>query len=310
MIRTVFMGTPDFAVPTLQALLADPAYDVVGVVTQPDREAGRGRRQHISPVKAAALAAGAPILQPLRLRDPDAVAALAALQPDLIVVAAYGQILRPPVLELPRFGCVNVHASLLPRWRGAAPINAALLAGDAITGCTIMMMDAGMDTGPILAQAEMPIRPEDTAASLGERLAQQGAALLTATLPAYLGGALRPRSQPDEGVTICRPLKKEQGRIDWTQSAEVIERMARAYDPWPGAYTSWQGSFLKLGRVQATVGAGQPGRVQPWAGKVAVGTGQGLLVIDTLQLEGKKMLDIDAFLRGRPDFLGALLGES
>jgi methionyl-tRNA formyltransferase len=311
MIRTVFMGTPAFAVPSLRALLDNPAYALVGVVTQPDREAGRGggsgRRRQMSPVKEAALAAGVPVLQPERLRRPEAFAQLAALAAEMIIVAAYGQILRPEVLALPRFGCLNVHASLLPRWRGAAPIAAAILAGDAVTGSTIMLMDEGMDTGPILAQAEEAIRPDDTAGSLGERLAQQGAGLLMRTLPAYLAGQLTPRPQPEVGVSLCRPLQKEHGQIDWQQPAALIERMVRAFDPWPGAFTTWEGQQLKIGRAQAIAGEGEPGRVQRWQGQPAIGAGEGLLLVSALQLAGRKMLGAREFLAGRPDFIGAAL---
>jgi methionyl-tRNA formyltransferase len=302
------MGTPDFAVPSLQALLADPAYRVVGVVTQPDREAGRGRARQASPVKQVALAAGLPILQPERLRDPAAFAELAALAPELIVVAAYGQILRPEVLNLPRFGCINVHASLLPRWRGAAPIAAAILAGDTITGVTIMLMDPGMDTGPILAQQTEPIRPDDTAATLGARLARVGADLLMRTLPDYLAGRIRPQPQPEEGVTVCRPLTKEQGRMDWTLPATTLARMVRAYDPWPGTYTTWGGHLLKILAATTAPGAAPPGRVLAWDDGAAVGTGEGLLVLQAVQPAGGRRMSVAAFLRGRPDFIGAVLG--
>jgi len=209
MTRVIFMGTPDFAVPSLQALLQHPDFEVVGVVTQPDRKAGRGRKLRMSPVKEVALTADVPILQPPSLREPEAVAALARLHPELIVVAAFGQILRPNVLDLPIHGCINVHASLLPRWRGASPITAAILAGDALSGCTIMRMDKGMDTGPILAQAAMAIHPDDTTGSLSARLAPQGASLLLDILPCYLHGHLRPRPQVDEDATICRLVRKE-----------------------------------------------------------------------------------------------------
>ena len=303
MIRTVFMGTPDFAAPSLQALLDHPTFDVVGVITQPDRRAGRGRKMKFSPVKETALAAGVAVLQPHRLRQPEAFAELAALEPDLIVVAAYGQILRPNVLALPTFGCINVHASLLPRWRGASPINAAILAGDPMTGSTIMRMDEGMDTGPILAQAAEAIRPDDTSGSLHDRLAQQGAALLISTLPCYLDGKLEPRPQDDNGATTCRLLKKEHARIDWTQSAEHIERMVRAYDPWPGAFTTWSGQNLKIGaaRVAAQIAGGdaEPGQVVIRDDDVAVGTGSGFLALEQVQLAGKKMMRIKDFLRGR-----------
>ncbi len=307
MTRTVFMGTPDFAVPSLRALLDDPSYEVVGVVTQPDREAGRGRRLQAAPVKEMALAAGTPILQPARLREPAAFTDLASLEPDLIVVAAYGQILRSNVLALPRFGCVNVHASLLPRWRGASPIAAALLAGDDATGVTIMQMDEGMDTGPILAQSSLFIQPDDTTRVLSERLARQGAELLLATLPGYLAGEITPRPQPETGVTVCRPLQKEQARIDWTQPAAAIERTVRAYDPWPGAFTTWRGEPLKIGRAVVAPGMAPTGQVVRWQAGAAVGTGDGLLVLETVQPAGKKMMAVREFLAGRGEFVGAVL---
>jgi len=304
------MGTPEIAVPTLQALLAHPDFDVAGVVTQPDRKAGRGRKLKPSPVKEAALAAGVPtILQPAKLREPEAFQALAALEPELIVVTAYGQILKPEVLDLPRYGCINVHASLLPRWRGAPPITAAILAGDPHTGVTIMQMDPGMDTGPILAQRAEGIRPDDTTASLSERLGRLGAELLVETLPCYLEGKIQPKPQPAEGVTLCRLVKKEHARIDWTRPAVEIERMVRAYQPWPGAFTTWQGQTLKIGKASVAEGEAEPGRVIAWGTKAAVGTGAGLLIIERAQLPGKKMLDIRDFLRGRPDLIGAQLGE-
>lgn len=307
-VRTVFMGTPDFAVPSLQALLADPTYRVVGIVTQPDRAAGRGRERRASPVKHVALAAGLPVLQPERLREPAAFAELAALAPELIVVAAYGQILRPEVLNLPRFGCINVHASLLPRWRGAAPIAAAILAGDTVTGVTIMLMDPGMDTGPILAQQAEPILPDDTAATLGARLARLGADLLIRTLPDYLAGRIQPRPQPVEGVTVCRPLTKEQGRMDWNLPATTLARMVRAYDPWPGAYTTWEGQILKIVAATTAPGEALPGHVLAWGEGAAVGTGEGLLVLQAVQPAGGRRMPIAAFRRGRPDFIGAVLG--
>ncbi|NOZ70444.1 MAG: methionyl-tRNA formyltransferase [Chloroflexi bacterium] len=308
MTRVIFMGTPAFAVPSLQALLAHPAFDVVAVVTQPDRRAGRGRKLRMSPVKEAALKSDIPILQPPSLRDPEAVADLAAFRPDLIVVAAFGQILRPAVLDLPVHGCINVHASLLPRWRGASPITAAILAGDTLSGCTIMRMDEGMDTGPILAQAAMVIHSDDTTGSLSKRLAQQGASLLLDILPCYLQGQLTPRPQEDEDATLCRLVRKEQALIDWTQPASFIERMVRAYQPWPGAHTTWQGQVLKLGKATVAEGQAQPGEVIAWEQGAAVGTGAGLLVLESVQLAGKKMTPIVDFLRGRPQLIGSTLG--
>ncbi len=308
MIRTIFMGTPDIAVPSLQALHEHPEFDVVGVVTQPDRRAGRGRKITPSAVKAYALDAGIEtILQPARLRDPEAVERLAALKPELIVVVAYGQILRPNVLSLPTHGCINVHASLLPRWRGASPITAAILAGDPITGITIMRMDEGMDTGPILSQQAEIIHPHDTTATLSERLGRLGAALLMETLPCYLEGKIAPKPQDHEHATVCRLIKKEHARIDWTRPAVEIERMVRAYQPWPVAFTTWKGQTLKIGAASVAKGHAEPGLVIPWNHKAAVGTGQDLLIIEQAQLPGKKMLAIADFLRGRPDFLGAKL---
>ncbi len=305
--RVIFMGTPEFSVPSLAALV-EGGYDVVAVVTQPDRPAGRGRKVVPSPVKQYALDHSLKVLQPTSVRKPETVAELAALRPDVIVVAAYGKILPPEVLTLPPKGCVNVHASLLPRHRGAAPIVAAILAGDTITGTTIMLMDEGMDTGPILAQATLEIRPDDTAITLGQRLARQGAELLAATLPMWLAGEIHPQPQPEEGATVCRPIRKEHGRIDWTRPAIEIERMVRAYQPWPGAYTSWQGQPLKILRAHVAEGPAEPGKVIPWEGGAAVGTGQGLLVLEEVQPAGKRAMPIQDFLRGRPAFLEAQLG--
>ena len=309
MIRTVFMGTPEIAVPSLQALLSHPQFQVVGVVTQPDRRAGRGRKLHFSPVKQLAVAHEIPVLQPGKLSDPQAFQDLTALEPELIVVTAYGQILRPQVLDLPRFGCINVHASLLPRWRGASPITAAILAGDPVTGVTIMQMDAGMDTGPIVSQRAASILSTDTTASLGERLGQMGAELLIETLPCYIEGKILPKPQPEAGVTMSRLLKKEQARIDWQRPADEIERMVRAFQPWPGAFTFWNGQMLKIGRATTAEGSAEPGHVVAWEKGAAIGTGAGLLIPLALQLPGKKMLPVEVFLRGKPDFIGATLGE-
>jgi methionyl-tRNA formyltransferase len=306
--RVIFMGTPEFAVPSL-AMLVEEGYDLVAVVTQPDRPAGRGRELTSSPVKRYALAHNLPVLQPETLRPPEAVAQLASLQPDLIVVAAFGMLLRPNVLAIPPKGCINVHASLLPRHRGASPITAAILAGDPVTGVTIMLMDEGMDTGPILAQATMEIRPDDTAGTLGERLARQGADLLAATLPMWLAGGLYPQPQPAEGATVCRPLHKEQGQIDWTRSAMEIERMVRAYQPWPGAFTFWRGQRLKILRAHVVEGTADPGTVIRWDEGAAVGTGQGLLALDEVQLAGRRAMSIAEFLRGQQAILGARLGS-
>ncbi len=313
--RVVFMGTPAFAVPSLEALWkaqATQGWELVGVVTQPDRPAGRGRRLTMSPVKARALEYRVPILQPGRLRrEPDSVEALRALAPDLFVVAAFGQILSPEVLAIPRFGSVNVHASLLPAHRGASPIPAAILAGDPETGVSIMLMDEDMDTGPVLAQAPEPIHPDDTAATLAERLARRGAHLLVETLAGWLRGEVPPVPQeelPGE-PSICRPLRKEAGRIDWTQPAEILQRMVRAYTPWPSAHTTWKGRPLKILRAWAAPGQAEPGRVVPVSGGAAVGTGEGLLVLEEVQPAGKRAMALRDLLNGAPDFMGARLGD-
>lgn len=312
--RIVYMGTPEFAVPALAALHASgPAqgWEVVGVVTQPDRPAGRGKRLIFSPVKEYALAYNLPVLQPGRLRkEADAIQALAELAPDVMVVAAYGQILPKSVLTIPPFGCLNIHASLLPAWRGASPITAALLAGDEITGVTLMLMDAGMDTGPMLAQARMAIGADDTTASLSERLAAQGAELLVANLPRWLAGEIAPTDQAHlpGAVSYCSLVKKEDGQIDWSRPAGHIERMVRAYTPWPSAFTAWKGQNFKIWQGRVVDGQAAPGEVVAQAGGAAVGTGEGLLELLTVQPAGKRAMEIRSFLNGAPDFVGSRLG--
>jgi methionyl-tRNA formyltransferase len=309
MARLIFMGTPLFAVPALLAL--DAHHEVVGVVTQPDRRAGRGRKVVISPVKEAALARGLRLFQPKTLRDPEAVAQLADWCPEVIVVAAFGQILKTAVLNLPRHGCLNVHASLLPAYRGAAPITAALLAGDAVTGVTIMRLDEGLDTGPILAQAECPIAAEDTMASLSAKLAELGARLMVDTLPGWLAGEIKARPQDDSLATYCRTLNKEDGRLDWTQPADTLDRQVRACDPWPGAFTTWAGQRLKVLRAQARPdwrGEGVPGQVVALEAGIGVVAGQGALALVTVQRAGKKPMAAELFARGQRDLLGSVLG--
>ena len=309
MTRLIFMGTPDFSVPTLAALV-QAGYEVVGVVTQPDRPAGRGRRLEPSPVKSFAVQHGLSVLQPSNLKAPEAVAELAGLRPDVIVVAAFGQILRPAVLDLPPHGCINVHASLLPRWRGAAPVQAAILAGDQVTGSTIMRMDAGMDTGPILAQAALAIQPNDTGGTLTERLAQQGADLLVETLPLWLSGQITPRLQETSLATLCRPLRKEQGLIDWAQPAAGIALAVRAFNPWPAASTMWQGKQLRVLQAQALPGqaGGEPGLVEKTDGAILAATAEGLLRLDEVQLAGRAAMSALEFARGQRGFVGSRLG--
>lgn len=313
MVKIIFMGTPDFAVPSLAALVAQPEYQVVAVVTQPDAPAGRGKHLTQSPVKQWALAHGLPVLQPPSLKPPEVVAQLQAYQPDLIVVAAFGQILRRAVLEMPRYGCINVHGSLLPRWRGASPVAAAIAAGDAITGITIMRMDVGLDSGPMLSTRAEAIHPDDTAGSLMTRLAQAGADLLVETLPGYLRGEVLPQAQDEALVTVCRQIKKEEGRIDWQRSAADIDRHIRAMSPWPGAFTQLHDKLLKIGRVsvQAMPEASpvSPGLVRVEKGAVFVQCGAGAVQLLEVQPEGKKMMPAADFARGQPTLHGTNLGS-
>lgn len=311
MERVIFMGTPQFAVPSLRALAE--RYGVALVVTQPDRPAGRGRALVESAVKVAARELGLPLFQPDSLRSPEALATLKEAQPDVIVVVAYGEILRQNVLSLPPRGCVNVHASLLPRQRGAAPIAAAILAGDKVTGITIMLMDAGMDTGPVLAQAEEPIRPDDTTGSLTARLAGLGARLLVDTLPRWLQDEIVAQPQDGSRATYAPMIRKEDGLIDWGEPAAVIERQARAFDPWPGAYTYWQGRRVRIAQAEPLLswcGSEEPGTVLASCDGVGVATGEGALLIHRLQVEGKRCVDCAAFLCGQPGFAGAVLGSA
>lgn len=295
-IRVVFMGSPDFALPTLAAL--DQHYAVVGVITQPDRPAGRGRVLTPPPVKQLAVQLGIEVIQPLKLREPEAQEKLKTWTPDLIVVAAFGQILRPSVLEMPRFGCLNVHASLLPRWRGAAPIQAAILHGDAETGVTIMKMDAGIDTGAILRQRVVSIQPQDTAGSLSARLAAEGADLLVETLPDYLAGKITPTVQDEAQATYASMLAKEQGELDFSKPAEQLERQVRAFQPWPGAYTYFRGEMLKVLRAHVESGDAVPSQRLIIQQLPAIGTPAGWLVLDEVQPAGKRPMSGEVFLRG------------
>jgi methionyl-tRNA formyltransferase len=311
MARIIFMGTPEFAVPTLEALTN--AHQVVGIVTQPDRKAGRGRELRPSPVKEAALERDLPLFQPRTLRQSAAVKQLQDWGPDVIVVAAFGQILRQDVLDLPPHGCLNVHASLLPRWRGAAPVAAAILAGDEVTGVTIIKMDAGLDTGPILKQSKPEkIEPDDTTrAELKKRLAKVGADLLVRVLPAYLAGDLVPQPQPEAGVTYAPQLRKEDGQIDWHKSAVELDRQVRAVTPWPGAFTTLRGERFRI--LQATPlpswrGDAPPGTIVALADGCAVATAKGALRLQEVQLAGKRPMDIQAFLCGQRECLGTCLG--
>ena len=303
--RIIFMGTPDFAVPSLEALL-DSDYQVVAVVTQPDRPRGRGKKVTPPPVKVTAQQAGVPVLQPETLRTAEAVAELTALAPDLIVVAAFGQILRPDVLNLPRHGCINVHASLLPRWRGAAPVAAAIRAGDAETGVSLMVMEEGLDTGPVIARRAIPISATHTRATLTADLAALGAQLLTDTLPAWLAGQIQAETQDDRLATKASLLKKEEGAVNWQHAAARIDRHIRAFDPWPGAFTEGPRGRIKLlqagpaADVSAPPQAG-PGFVFKQGKGVYVVTGDGVLKLETVQPAGKKAMPALAMLNGQPE---------
>ena len=299
--RVVFMGSPDFALPTLRSL--HQSFNVVGVVTQPDRPAGRGRSMQPPDVKVLAQKMGLPIIQPATLKDPAAIHQLKDWSPDVIVVAAFGQIFREDVLMLPPFGCVNVHASLLPRWRGAAPVQAALL-NDDVTGVTIMKMDQGLDTGPILSQDRIIITEDMTADVLFTHLAQMGADLLVKTLPDYLAGRIKPQPQKDEDATYAPRLKKEDGQLDFNQPARALARQVRAYRPWPGVFTFFEGERLKIYRAYADEKIQiAPGNREIVDGKPALGTAKGLLVLEEVQLAGKSRVSGKDFLHGAKDWI-------
>ena len=303
--RIVFMGTPDFAVPSLQVLLAgkDP---VVGVFTQPDRPVGRGMKLTPPPVKQAVHPRlsgpeGLPILQPIRLREREAVTQLRKLQPDLVVVVAYGQILSPEVLAIPRYGCINVHASLLPRWRGAAPIQRALLAGDLTSGVTLMQMEAGLDTGPILSQRLFSLSPDGSGGQLHDQLAHLGAQLLQESLPLLQAGTLFPQPQPEEGVTYAAKLTREDERIDWNQPAHCIRRQILALNPWPAAHTHLHGKLLKIFQCRLEKGRGEAGQVICLREDgLEVACAEESLILTEVQPAGKRRLLAPEWLRGYP----------
>lgn len=310
----IFAGTPAFAVPTLRALLDAAPHRVCGVLTQPDRPSGRGRRVTASPVKQLALEAGVALYQPARL-TPETVAQLQALAPDLMVVAAYGLILPAAVLAVPRHGCINVHASLLPRWRGAAPIARAIEAGDSLSGITIMQMDTGLDTGGIIAQRETAISEDDTAQTLHDRLAELGAQLLVQSVHQLAStGALMAHTQDETAACYAPKISKAEAQIDWTEAAIVLHRKVRAYNPWPVAYTRFRHRVLRIwevGRVERAVDDPQPlpGTVAATdVDALRVGTGDGVLPIRRLQLEGGRPVAAQAFINGHHPRPGERLG--
>ena len=303
-MKVAFAGTPEFAAAALEAILA-AGFDVPLVLTQPDRPAGRGMQLQPSPVKRVALAAGIPVHQPEKLRTPEQQAPLADVQADVLVVAAYGIILPQAVLDLPRHGCLNIHASLLPRWRGAAPIHRAIQAGDAETGITIMQMDAGLDTGPMLLKRVEAIQDDDTTGSLHDRLAQLGADMIVEALRALPGG-LTATPQPADGVTYAAKIGKTEASVDWNRPAAELERAIRAFNPFPGAVATLQQTPVKLWRARAIDAAGTPGEVLLAEGAgVIVACGEGALCITELQKPGGKRLPAAEFLRGMPIAAGS-----
>jgi methionyl-tRNA formyltransferase len=309
--RVVFMGTAQLACASLRALLASPDFPVLAVVTQPDRPKGRDLKPQPSPVKLIAVERGLPILQPERARAPDFVAKLAELAPALIVVAAYGQILPQSILTLPKFGCLNVHASLLPKYRGAAPIQWAILNGDAQTGVTIMKMSEGLDTGDILTSQSTPIGPDETTAELHDRLAVLGGELLLKTLPDYVAGKITPQPQDNSIASYARKINKSDGRIDWSAPASVIRNRIRAFTPWPGAYADLtiRGSsrLVKFWRASVEPSQGQRGQIlKADAGGLVIACGGDALRIEQLQVEGGRKMSAVEFLAGHPLNAGQL----
>jgi methionyl-tRNA formyltransferase len=308
-LRLVFMGSPRFAIPPLEHLLASK-YQVAAVYTQPDRPAGRGRGLAASPVKQLAQARGLVVVQPASLKAAGVVEQLRDFAPDVIVVAAFGQILPESVLELPRLGCLNIHPSLLPRYRGASPVASAILAGDDFSGVSIMFMDQGLDTGPLLARAQIPVSPRDSTGSLTAKLAWLGAGLLGEVVVGWSRGELTPRPQKETEASYSGPIAKEEGEIDWRLSAVDIWRRVRAFNPWPGCYSRWRGKSLKF--IEAvplggsTAKGGEVVALTSEAG-FGVGTGDGVLGVLKVQMGGKRAMPADEFLRGQRDFIGSVL---
>lgn len=310
-MRIIFMGTPDFAVGTLEALV-NAGHEVVLAVTQPDKPQGRKQILIAPPVKQTAEKLGIPVYQPKRVREPEALALLRGYEPELIVVAAFGQILPKELLDMPQYGCINVHASLLPKYRGAAPIQWAILNGDAVTGVTIMRMDVGLDTGDMIAKAEVAITPQDTGGSLFDRLAETGAKLCVETIPSIVDGTAVYTPQDEQAATKVGQISKKDGLIDFTRSAAAIECQIRGLNPWPSAYTSLAGKTLKIWSAQVSdrQTEAQPGTVVlVEKDRFGVQTGDGVLICTEVQLEGKKRMSAADFLRGNALTTGSRLGE-
>jgi methionyl-tRNA formyltransferase len=310
-LRILFMGTPEFAVPSLEQLVAS-RNQVCGVYTQPDRISGRGQHTQPPPLKRAAQALGLPVRQPASLKDSAIIAGIRELAPDVIVVSAYGKILPPAVLDIPRLGCINLHPSLLPRYRGPSPVTAAILAGEPFAGTSIMLMEAGLDSGPVLSQAQVAVADTDTTETLSEKLSRVGAFMLDETLGSWSRGEMKPRPQDESLVTCSRVINKEDGEVSWETPALAISRQVRAYQPWPGSFTRLGGKRLNI--IEA-IPSGEP--VSAGAGQVVllpegllgVQTGQGVLAVLKLQLEGKRVMSGADFLRGQRHLVGTRLPQ-
>ena len=309
-MRIVFMGTPDYAAPVLCQLI-EAGHDIAAVYSQPDRPAGRGRKLVPTSTKRFAEEYEIEVRQPSSLRSEAECAGLASLSPEVVVVAAYGLFLPPEALEIPPLGCLNIHPSLLPRYRGPSPVVSAILNGDHETGVTIMKLDEGMDSGPLLAQAKVPIVDRETGPELTRRLFDLGADLLVQNLPGWSSGSIQASPQVESQATFTTLVKKEDGEIDWTDDAERIARMVRAYEPWPGTFTYWDGKLLKILDAKWVDGATSPGHVVGLDGSsIGIGTGDGLLAVNRLQIEGRRPSDAQDFVRGYPNFLGSKVGRS
>jgi methionyl-tRNA formyltransferase len=310
--KIIFMGTPAFSVPALSALL-EAKMNVIAVYTQPDKQAGRGQRTVSSPVKELALSRGLNVLQPVSLKNEQAIQQIKALNPNVVVVAAYGKIIPESILNIPRLGFLNIHPSLLPRHRGATPIPSAILNGDNVTGVSIMLLDAGMDSGPVFKQNELTIADEDTAGTLSEKLSHTGAELLLEVLPLWIEGKISPVPQDETRATYTSMLTKEDGRIDWNLGALEIWRKVRALQPWPGCYSTWKGKVIKIFQVTHVqwtkpVEAGRVITLSTQTGSsVGIGCGTGVLALNRLQMEGKKEMPVEEFIRGQRDFVGSKL---
>ena len=308
-MKIVFMGTPDFAVSTLESLVKG-GHEVIAAVTQPDKPKGRGKAVQYTPVKEKALEYEIPVYQPVKARDPEFVELLKGMDPDVIVVVAFGQLLPKAILDIPKYGCVNVHASLLPKYRGAAPIQWAVIDGEEVSGVTTMLMDEGLDTGDMLEKAEIVLDEKETGGSLFDKLSALGGELILSTLEKMENGTITRTPQGDSTTSYAKMLKKTMGEIDWHMEAVKIERLIRGLNPWPSAYTSLKGKTVKIWSADVVAGesTGNPGRVTVTKDKLLVECGENFLSITELQLEGKKRMEVDAFLRGYSVEEGILLG--